>query len=296
MQTVFFNNSIQERIVICLGMFDGMHRGHNKIVQTAKDLARQLNAKLAIFTFDDAFLPKIKGDGAIFTLSERLKLFSNVGADFTLIGNTDNGLLDLSGERFLDKLFATCQVQAIVCGTDFTCGKNGQCDVEKLIEAAKKNDVIVKVVEAEFDGFEKISSTRIKKHLQNGEIPQANNLLGFEYFFDGVVQRGYSIGNRLGFPTINTAFSSAKIVLRRGVYKTVTIVDGKYYNSITNYGNAPTFSRSEFMVETHLLNFNRDVYGFDVTVLFVEFLRDIYKFDNVEQLKKQLEKDKRCYD
>lgn len=179
----------------------------------------------------------------------------------------------------------------IVCGEDYTFGKNREGNAEYLKNYCADKGVFCTVMPIIFKNGEKISSTLIKKFLNDGDIEKANMLLGGNYFLSGKVLHGRAVGRTIGFPTLNVEISPRKAPLKRGVYATETIIDGNRYKSITNYGSAPTFDENGFLIETFVLDFRSDVYGKEVIIEFLKYLREDKKFANARLLQKQLDED-----
>ena len=195
------------------------------------------------------------------------------------------------GDRFgrfaelLEEKFAPC---AFVCGDDFRFGYQAQGTPETLASATQVCVETVKLLK--MDG-EKISSTAIKNYLANGETEKANALLGEEFFLLGQVYKDRQVGRTINFPTANIRYPEDKFPIKKGVYETRVCVDGKEYKGITNYGARPTFDNTDTLTETYLDGFDGDLYGKELKVEFVRFLREITKFSGAEELKAQLTKD-----
>ena len=180
---------------------------------------------------------------------------------------------------------------AIVCGEDYTFGKNREGTAEYLQNFCLNNGIVCRIAPILYAHGEKISSTLIKKLLSEGNVKTANALIGGKYFISGKVLHGRAVGRTIGFPTLNVEIPPQKAPLKTGVYATETIIDGKRYKSVTNYGSAPTFDETKVLSETFVTGFNADIYGKEVIVEFIGYLREDVKFDSVESLKKQLDED-----
>ncbi len=296
MEIISFGENLKENIVLCLGFFDGLHLGHRTIVDRAKELAKEKNAKVALFTFDDYFSTLFKGDGLIFNLNERFEIFEKAGIEYTILAPSINEVLSLSADAFLKELINCYNISAVVCGYDYTFGYKGLGNVEKLKSVLIPKKIDVCVMPAFLYDGKVVSSKLIKKTLQNGDIKLVNKLLDCQYVTSGEVISGVKLGRKMGFPTLNTQFPENKKVLRSGVYKTLTEIDGVIYKSVTNFGNAPTFDRYNFVIETHVLNFNQNVYGKIIKIYFLDFIRGLYKFNSMEDLIVQLQEDVKAHD
>ena len=279
-----------DNIVIALGYFDSIHKGHKQLLNSAKELALKHNLTATSLLFTGSF----KGEKNVFTLEERLLKLYLLGIEKVVIQELNNDFMKKSPTTFINELLSFYSIKYIVVGEDFTFGYKGEGNVKLLKEICQKHGVEVKVISLKTDeNGNKISSTAIKKHLDCGDILSANTLLGDNYFIKGRVISGKKLGKSLGFPTANIKLSSEKYLLKQGVYYTFTIIDGKLFDAITNVGVQPTFDGEEYIVETYINGFDGDLYSKILTVYFIERIRDIVKFDNIDALKEQLQKDKR---
>ncbi|MBQ7924446.1 MAG: riboflavin biosynthesis protein RibF [Clostridia bacterium] len=264
--------------VMLLGGFDGLHAGHKTLVGRAKQYALPIGAM--------TILGGKNGD-SLFTVEERLEMFSSVGVAF-VFELPFSEIKDYSPETFANLLEERFSPKAFVCGDDFRFGKMAAGTPETLKCATQ---VPVEIVELLQKDGEKISSTTVKARLEQGDIEKANELLGERFFLIGEVVKDRQIGKKLGFPTANIVYPSGKFPLKNGVYETRATIDGKRYKGITNYGARPTFGDETVLTETHFDGFAGDLYGKKIKLEFVRFMRDITKFDGAEALKTQLQKD-----
>ncbi len=264
-------------VAMLLGGFDGLHIGHRRLLSRAKESGLPVGVMTIVGG----------KEGNLFTFAEREEIFRKNSVDFVFelpfadIKNlTPTQFIRLLEKEFAPKLF--------VCGEDFRFGV-GASGTPHTLQACKKIPVeVLSLVEM---GGEKISSRKIKSLLAEGKIEGANALLGEEFFLTGKVRKDRQIGRTIGFPTANIPYDKDKFPLKMGVYETKVEVDGKIYRGITNFGARPTFDDDNVTTETHLDNFQGDLYGKTLTVKFLRFLRGIEKFDGVEGLKAQLTKD-----
>lgn len=279
-----------DNIVIALGYFDSIHKGHKQLLNSAKELALKHNLTATSLLFTGSF----KGEKNVFTLEERLLKLYLLGIEKVVIQELNNDFMKKSPATFINELLSFYSIKYIVVGEDFTFGYKGEGNVKLLKEICQKHGVEVKVISLKTDeNGNKISSTAIKKHLDCGDILSVNTLLSDNYFIKGKVISGKKLGKSLGFPTANIKLSSEKYLLKQGVYYTFTIIDGKLFDAITNVGAQPTFNGEEYIVETYINGFDGDLYSKILTVYFIERIRDIVKFDDIDALKEQLQKDKR---
>ncbi len=260
-----------------LGGFDGLHLGHRQLLARAKESGLPVGVT-TIFGGKD---------GAIFTQKERELVFLNVGVDF-LFELSFAEIKDKSPSEFLSLLEKKFAPKLYVCGEDFRFGAGAQGTPTAIKERGQVRVEVLKLLQIE---GEKISSRTVKGLLAEGKVERANFLLGERFFLLGEVQKDRQVGRTLGFPTANIAYPSEKFPLKKGVYETRTVVDGKAYRGVTNYGARPTFGDERVWTETHLDGYAGDLYGRTLKVEFVRYLRGITKFDGADELKAQLKYD-----
>ena len=280
--------------VISLGKFDGLHRGHQKLLSEMKTLADENGYEMVLFTFKVS--PQItianKKNQVIVTNEEKRILMENAGIDVMVECRFTDELRNMEAEAFIENILQKkLNAKAVVVGSDFCFGKNRRGNALFLEESASKYDLIVRILEKETDGEREISSTYIKSELVQGNIEKVNELLGASYYISGKVVGDSHIGSSIGFPTINIIPAEEKLLPPFGVYSSFTSVDGVEYASITNIGIKPTVGGKCVGTETHILDFNGNLYGKNAVVMLEHFQRKEEKFDSVTELKEQLEKD-----
>lgn len=269
-----------------LGGFDGLHVGHKKLVERAKTLG----LPIGIMTISQG-----KGAKNLFTETERQRMFAEQGIDF-VFELPFAEIKDLSPEAFMSLLQKEFQPTAFVCGDDFRFGKGAVGSAETLKRGIQVRVEVEKLLV--IDG-EKASATTVKNALAVGDIQKANKVLGEPFFLFGTVVKDRGIGRTLGFPTANILYPEEKYALKQGVYETRVEMDGKTYACITNYGTRPTFADAHTVTETYIDGFSGDLYGRELCIRFVRFLRDVQKFESVKTLQTQLQEDirrVRCHD
>lgn len=290
MQVITFPKKLDSPIVLCLGYFGCMHKGHVKLLHTAKELAVKLSAKIALFTFSNNHLRVLGKDVApLYTFEERLSIYNSLNVDYVIASNFDEGFRSLTGKEFLQKLESNYNLVGVVCGFDHCCGSDRlNCNG---ISDFFANRYPVEVVEQISVDNAKISTTLVRELILNNKIKQANSLLTEPFFVVGTVTKGRGVGKTLGFSTANLRVEADKF-LPIGVYGGRTVVDGEKYRCIVNIGSTPTFGVDRIITEVHLIGFNGDLYGKELKVSITQFLRNITRFDSADELSKQLSKDK----
>ena len=290
MKIVSFKEIIKENTVLALGYFDSVHVGHKVLLKNTVLLAKRLKAIPSALIFTGNF----KGNGEVFTFTERVKRLENEGIETVVYAELTSEFLSTDANEFLNQLFNSISVVGLVCGEDFTYGKNALGNVKtlsnKCVEKGAELLVLDKVTDV---NGEKISTNTIKNLIISGKVNEAKILLGDNYFISGEVVKGKKLGNVIGFPTANVQINKIKTPLKRGVYKTYVILNGVKYKSITNVGTQPTVNGDTEIIETYIDGFSGDLYGQNITIYFVDYIRDVKKFNNVNDLKEQLLKDNR---
>ena len=284
---------IEENTVLSLGKFDGIHRGHELLL---KQLAAKRAEQLAtvIFTFD---IPPQKNvediDARVLTTNEeKLHLFEEAGIDYVVECPFTREIMCMEAEHFIEKIAAQLHVKCVVVGEDFHFGHNRRGDYRMLREYAAQCGYEVIVVQKMQEDDRDISSTFVREEIGKGNIEKANHLLGYRYFVTGVVRRGNQIGRTIGIPTINQLPPQEKLLPPNGVYLTEVSIGHKSYRGITNVGCKPTIQgKNPVGVETHILDFNEDIYDRLVTVEFISRVREERRFSSIEALKEQLQND-----
>jgi riboflavin kinase/FMN adenylyltransferase len=292
MLNISFGQQFNKPMVITLGFFDCMHKGHVALYDAARRVADENDCLCALLTFCNNHFKVIGMDvKPIYTFEERLAIYKNVGLDVVVSATFDKQFMNLSADDFLQVL-SSYNLKHVVCGFDYTCGRDRK-DSLYVKNYFSQLGIGCTIVEEVLTEGEKISSTLIRKLLMQNNVEKANTLLSQPYFVTGVVEDGRKVGRSISFPTANLKISDEKL-LPVGVYGGKTIVDGKQYNAIVNIGAKPTFNLLQNSVEAHLVGFSGDLYGKPLTVELTKFLRGVKKFENKEQLAEQLKFDLEC--
>ncbi len=276
----------EKRSAVTLGKFDGLHRGHQKLIDKIKEYAsedKEIGSVVCAFDM---------GKDSLLTGMERRNRLSGqvdtlVACPFT------KELREMEAEAFIRQVLAeTFHAAYIVVGTDFQFGHKKCVDVLMLEKYAKVYGYHLDVIEKERHEGQVISSTSVREALSAGDVELADTLLGYPYHISGRVEHGKRLGRTLGFPTMNVAPAAGKILPRFGVYVCSLQVGGKWFSGIGNIGVKPTVAKeSRVLVEAFAFDFDEDVYGSEITVEFKAFVRPEQKFCSVEELKSQVDAD-----
>ena len=276
-----------------IGNFDGVHLGHKDIINLLKKVSSKKSSKSCIITFEphpQKVLSK-KDVELILPFDEKIRLLGNLGVDVTVCLKFTIKLSKLSAEEFVKEILVkTLRIKDIVVGPDFMFGNKRSGNAELLGKLGKIYDYDTKVLKPKVIDGEIISSSLIRNYISKGDIERVNKLLGHRYFINGVVIEGEKRGRQIGFPTTNIT-STWELLPKLGVYATYALVENKSYQSITNVGYRPTFGENKLLIETHIFDFSKNVYGSNIGIEFVKRLRDEKKFDSVDSLVSQIKLD-----
>ena len=283
--------------VLSLGMFDGVHFGHISIINLLKSVAQENNLETAILTFwphpRKVFNPndEIK---LLNTLNEKLNLLENANLDVVFLKSFDENFRNLTGEEFIRQILVEkLNVKHIIIGHDHVFGKNKSGNFELLQKLSKELDFVVQQLDAVKEGEFNISSTKIRNYLANGNIIGANKMLGYHYSVSGKVIDGKKLGRTIGYPTANIEVDELKLLPKKGAYIVEVYVKNKFYKGMLSIGTNPTVNGDKLTVEVYILDFNKDIYGDEITVKFRDFLHEEIKFESLEKLIERLDEDKR---
>lgn len=289
---------IVENYSLAIGFFDGVHKGHQAVINEAIKRAKELNIQSAVMTFDphpSHVIANGKNKVAYITpFEEKCRLFRSMGVDTVFIVTFNQSLAALSPKEFIATFIKKLGVKHVTAGFDFRFGARGAGTMEQMTENADGvfgTTVVGKVIDSE----DEISSTRIRKLVAQGNVKAASHLLGRNFKMVGTVVDGEKNGRKLGFPTANVLPVTDAIFPGNGVYAVHFTVDGKVYNGVSNVGIKPTFNNPDVkvpVVEVHLFGFDGDLYGKKVAVDLVEKIREEKKFDSLDALIEQITKDK----
>lgn len=288
---------IDELTVVTIGKFDGRHQGHQKILNQMQEIKQKTGCKLALFSFDMAPAGVVTGikNPVLTTTSERRINLEQIGVDYLVEYPFTPQVAHMDPEQFIcNILVGMMQSRYVVVGTDCGFGYRRGGNVALLKQLEKTYGYETIVVEKKQDCHRDISSTYIREEIAKGNMEKVTNLLGEPYYIHGTVVKGNQLGATLGFPTANILPPQEKQLPPFGVYATEVVVDHVVYKGVSNIGKKPTIE-GEYPVgiETYIMDFDQDVYGKTIEVRLLHFLRPEKKFDSIEELKSQIEKDKK---
>ncbi|WP_029067368.1 bifunctional riboflavin kinase/FAD synthetase [Lachnobacterium bovis] len=279
---------------ITLGKFDGLHKGHELLIENLIKISNEKNLKSVAFTFDIPPVKLVKEDKlsqnkVITTNDEKHYIFEKTGLDYLIECPFRKEIMMMSPIDFIKWMVKSLNVKYFIVGEDFKFGYKRQGDYITLKEYSKQFGYKVLVITKIKDEQRDISSTYIREELLSGNIRKANSLLGYEFFVKSKVIQGNKIGRTIGIPTINMILPPNKILPPNGVYVTSVNVDEKWYRGVTNVGCKPTISdNNPIGIETYIIDFCQDIYGKEVYVSFLDFIREERKFNSIEELKHQM--------
>lgn len=266
--------------IFVLGKFESLHIAHNKLLETAKKISIEKNYELGVMLFTE------KNKDNFYSLEERINFIRKYSPNYLMMFEPNEKNFSFTKEYF-EKWLMSLNVKNIVVGYDFYYGKDREGNAKDLhsnfeLEIIKKmeiNDLI-------------ISSKNLRESIINSNFDLYKNMVGHYFFYKGIVLKGKGMGKKLLMPTINVSYPKLKVDIPFGIYYSYVIFNGKRYESLTSVSNNPTFEEEKTSYETYIYNFNNDIYGEEVYVEIIEKFRNPIKFDNLELLIEQLEKDK----
>lgn len=289
----FYDIKIEEETCIALGTFDGVHTGHRRIIDGVVKSAKEKGMKSAVLTFDKHPLTILRPKEEVKLIidnSVKAEIISRLGVDYLIFINFDEEFAKVEARAFIDALITNFNAKVLACGYNYNFGFKGMGNVELLRELEKKLFYKLSVMERVTYHNHIVSSSDIRNKIQAGKIPDANTLLGYKLFYKGIVETGNKLGRHLGFPTANIEIIQNSC-LKNGVYITNTYIEGNSYQSVSNVGFKPTIGEHKRNIETYILDFEDNLYGKEIKVEFLEFIRDEKKFDSIEELKKRVHRD-----
>ena len=282
----------KEKIIYALGFFDGVHLGHQALLAACRGLAEQTGAKPGVVTFAGHPDTVISGETPPFlnTMEDRERLLRQYGMETVRVLPFDENLMHMPWQEFFRLLREDYGAAGLVCGWDFRFGYRGEGTAEKLKAACEEAGIPCAIVPQQtVDGI-RVSSTHIRSFIENGEMERAVKFLGHPHILTGVVQKGATLGRKMGTPTANLAILQGQIVPKFGVYACRIATDRGEFLAVTNVGTRPTVEGQGVTVEPWILDFQGDLYGKGVTLSFYAFLRPEKKFPSLGELQAEIQK------
>ena len=282
----------EEDTVLVLGYFDGLHKGHQTLFKEARKIAEEQGLKIAVLTFPES--PKLAfvryQPELMLHLNhpeERAAHLENLGVDYLYLIDFTSHFSKNTAQEFFDKYVAALKAKAVVAGFDYHFGS----DKRKAEELADYFDGQIVIVSSVNQDEEKISSTRIRETIQNGDVAKAHQLLGYPLSTRGIVVHGNARGRTIGYPTANLAPLDRVILPADGVYVVDVEHNGKIYRGMASVGKNVTFEGDELRFEANLFDFAEEIYGDTIRIIWLDKIRDMVKFDGIEKLVAQLKSD-----
>jgi riboflavin kinase/FMN adenylyltransferase len=295
-QSINEYNSLKKSIVT-IGTFDGVHIGHQKILYKVIETADKENCTSVVLTFFPHPRMVIQNDESIKLLNsiqEKKQLFEKLNLNNLIIHPFDEVFSQLTAEEFVSKILVEkLNLKKIIIGYDHRFGKNRTANIDDLKLYGEKYNFEVEQISAQEIDEIAVSSTKVRTALLNGEITKANSYLGYNYSLSGVVVQGKKIGRTIGFPTANIQIEvDYKLIPKKGVYLVKSTIQNNTVFGLMNIGNRPTVDGKNQSIEVYFLDFDHDLYNQSITVEFIDFIREEQKFNSLDDLKNQIEKDK----
>lgn len=289
-EIAYYHKSI-ENSAIAIGTFDGVHQGHQNVIQTMLSANKQTRIIITFINHPKEYTKSEAHPMRLMTLDEKIEVLSEFPIDYLVLLQFNQELMSWSYEKFICYLIKHYKMESLHVGFNFKLGFQGLGDVEAIQKLTDTLHFQLSVSEPVYVGSFLVSSTAIRESLKLGEIEKANELLGRKHYVTGKVVVGKKLGRTIGFPTINLKISSNMTIIRSGVYITETLRKGMIYSSVTNVGYNPTFNQNNFNLETFILDFNENLYDEMIKVRFLHRIRDELKFDSLETLTEWIAKD-----
>lgn len=285
-----------KKTIITLGTFDGVHLGHQAILKKLVSATENGTYESLVLTFYPHPRMVLNQEGAmnlLNTIEEKTILLEKFGIDHLIVHPFDDAFSKLSAEAFVKNILVDqLNIHKIIIGYDHRFGENRSANITDLIHFGKQYNFEVEQINAEEINEITVSSTKIRTALLDGAIELANQYLGYDYFFSGTVMKGKQLGRTIGFPTANIKLSETyKLIPKNGVYIVYSTLNNKRVYGMMNIGHNPTVGENNKTIEVHYFDVNEDLYDKIITVAFLKFIRTEEKFDSIDALKIQLNKD-----
>lgn len=280
-----------KNLAVALGYFDGVHQGHRHLLSILVKCAKEKGLTPCVFTFTNRPSKTKKKQRTIYKNADKIKIFKDLGIEIAILADF-NSISNLSPKEFVEKvLIDSLSSELCVAGYNFKFGKNACGNTDDLKAIMRRNGKDTIITDEQTVSGKTVSSTEIRNLIMNRDLETANLLLGSPYFIRGTVEKGLGLGKSFGFPTVNTPISSDS-PLQIGVYRSAVRIENKLFTGITNIGKCPTVGEREIHAETLIAGFNDDLYGKEIFVYLLEYLREEQKFSSVEELREQIYRDR----
>ncbi len=291
-----FSFKSKDKTFVTIGTFDGVHFGHQKIIEKLVLEAKKSNKKSVLLTFFPHPRMVLQKDGnleLINTIDERAALLEKTGLDYLIIHPFSKEFSRTSALEFVrDFLVNQLNISKLIIGYDHHFGKNREGNIDQLTEYSELYDFVVEEIPAQDVDDVSVSSTKIRKALATGNLKTANKYLGYNFMLNGNVVNGKKLGGKIGYPTANIDIKeSYKLIPKTGVYIVKSEIDKDTVYGMMNIGNRPTVNGKHQTIEVHFFDFNKDLYDKNLTIRLIYFLRDEKKFNSIDELILQLKKD-----
>ncbi|MBI4296568.1 MAG: bifunctional riboflavin kinase/FAD synthetase [Chloroflexi bacterium] len=279
--------------LLTIGVFDGVHLGHKYLIAQLVQRARHLDLLSGVITFRQHPQQVLTGSGLsrLTSLEQRIALIKFEGVDFVLALSFTQELSRLTAGEFIGLLKKHLRMRGLVVGPDFTFGHKREGNIDRMRELGRDMNFSLTVISPIMLDGDVASSSAIRQALAEGDVDKARRLLGRRFSLSGRVVSGSGRGRQLGFPTANLAVDPEQALPADGIYATLAHIGDKTYQSVTSIGRRPTFDNGERTVEVYIFDFSGNLYGYELTIDIIKRLREEKRFDSVQQLKEQIEKD-----
>ena len=290
-----FEIKLSKSTIATIGTFDGIHIGHQKILNSLARFAKENSLKSVVITFDPhprKIINKKNSIELINTIEEKKEKLKTLGIDYLIVQKFDEKFSETEANKFVEILKNNINIEKLIVGYDHRFGKNRNADINDLKKYGKElNFEVIEIDALEIEEVN-ISSTKIRSAIKEGNIRLANSYLGYNFFLSGEVVKGHSRGKELGFPTANLKIDEDKIIPKNGVYLVKSKIDHQDIYGMMNIGYNPTFNNKSKKIETHFFNLNKNLYGKIIKIELLEYIREEKRFETVDGLIQRLKLDR----
>ena len=290
-----WNHTLDEKVSIALGSFDGIHKGHRQLIKSLHDIKQSGGSKIMVYTFIQHPMSVISPENRPLYINDneqKINILRDLNIDYLVFNEFTYEFSKVSPREFIKRfLVDKYNIDTIVIGYNYTFGANGEGNSNTMQELGKDFGFNVKIIPPIRLKNSIISSSRVRETIEAGQVSDAAHLLGYPYSISGKVVRGKGRGKHLGFPTANLSYDKQKVIPNNGVYLTLVKVRNIYVWGLTNIGTNPTFGSDELCIETHLIGFDGNIYGKNLTICFLDRIRDEIQFKDADSLIDQMQQD-----